>query len=323
MRRREFLVGLSATATISVAVRAQQIPIVGFLAASSAEAPSGPVEAIHLALKQAGLEIGPSVRMEYRYANNQLDRLPTLANELVKIPADVIISSGGPAPTLALKAATTTIPIVFAPVPDPVRSGLVSSLNRPGGNITGVAALTIELDPKRLELLHELAPPGPLGVLLNPTRPDGDVQLKAIQAAARSVGRETIVVYTSTIREIDAAFATLKEKRITGFMAGADGFFSSQRIQIVELTNRHGWPGMYQWREFTEAGGLASYGPNLFDAYRQAGLFAARILKGEKPADLPVWQPTKFEFVINLKTAKALGLRVSLPLLGRADEVIE
>jgi putative ABC transport system substrate-binding protein len=323
MRRREFLVGLSATAAISVAVRAQQIPIVGLLASSSAEAPSGPVAAIHLALKQAGLEVGQSVRMEYRYANNQLDRLPALANELVKIPADVIISSGGPAPTLALKAATTTIPIVFAPVPDPVRSGLVASMNRPGGNITGVAALTIELDPKRLELLHEIAPPGPLGVLLNPKRPDRDIQLKAIQAAARSVGREMIAAYASTIPEIDAAFAILKEKHVTGLMPGADAFFSSQRMQIVALTNRHGWPGIYQWREFTEVGGLASYGPNLSDSYRQAGLFAARILRGEKPADLPVWQPTKFEFVINLKTAKALGLRMSLPLLGRADEVIE
>lgn len=323
MRRREFIVGLSATAAISAAVRAQPIPIIGFLAASSAEAPSGSIAGIHVALKQAGLEVGQSVRMEYRYANNQFDRLPVLAAELVKIPVDVLISSGGPAPTLALKATTTTIPIVFAPVPDPVRSGLVASMNRPGGNITGVAALTIELDPKRLELLHELAPPGPLGVLLNQKRPDGDVQLKAIQAAARSVGRETIVAYASTVPEIDAAFAMLKEKNIAGLLPGADAFFTSQRTQIIVLATRHGWPAIYQWREFTDAGGLASYGPNLFDSYRQVGLFAARILKGEKPADLPVWQPTKFEFIINLKTAKALGLKVPLPLLGRADEVIE
>lgn len=323
MRRREFLVGVFATAAISVTARAQQIPIIGFLAASSAEAPSGPIAAIHLALKQAGFEVGQSVRMEYRYANYQFDRLPALANELVKIPADVIISSGGPAPTLALKAATTTIPIVFAPVPDPVRSGLVASMNRPGGNITGVAALTIELDPKRLELLHELAPPGALGVLLNPKRPDRDVQLKAIQGAARSVGREIIVTYASTVPEVDAAFAMLKEKSITGFLPGADAFFSSQRMQIIALTTSYRWPGVYQWREFTDAGGLASYGPNLFESYRQAGLFAARILHGEKPADLPVWQPTKFEFVINLKVAKALGLEIPPNVLALADEVIE
>jgi putative ABC transport system substrate-binding protein len=195
-------------------------------------------------------------------------------------------------------------------------------MNRPGGNITGVAALTVELDPKRLELLHELAPPGPLGVLLNQKRPDGDVQLKAIQAAARSVGRETIVAYASTVPEIDAAFAMLKEKNIAGLLPGADAFFTSQRTQIIVLATRHGWPAIYQWREFTDAGGLASYGPNLFDSYRQVGLFAARILKGEKPADLPVWQPTKFEFIINLKTAKQIGLTVPPNVLARADKVI-
>src|SRR6266540_5413870 len=213
LQRREFITLLGgAAAAWPLAARAQQraMPVVGFLASSSADAPSGPVAAIHLALKQAGYEVGQTVRMEYRYANNRLARLPALADELVEIPAAVIITSGGPGPTLAAKAATTTIPIVFAPVPDPVRSGLVASFNRPGGNITGVAALTIELDPKRLELLHE----------------------------------------------------------------------------------------------------LPSYGPNLFDSYRQVGLFAARILRGEKPADLPVQQPTKFEFVINLRTAKALGLTV-------------
>jgi putative ABC transport system substrate-binding protein len=196
-------------------------------------------------------------------------------------------------------------------------------MNRPGGNITGVAALTIELDPKRLELLHELAPPGPLGVLLNPKRPDRDVQLKAIQAAARSVGREMVMAHAGTIPELDAAFAMLGDRRIAGLLVGADSFFSSARLHIVGLAARHRWPAIYQWREFADAGGLASYGPSLFDSYRQVGLFAARILKGEKPADLPVWQPTKFEFVINLKTAKALGVKVPLPLLGRADDVIE
>src|SRR6266540_2214493 len=329
VKRREFITLLGGAAAWPLAARAQQgammtIPVIGFLASSSADAPSGPVAAIHLALKQAGYEVGQSVRMEYRYANNRLERLPSLANELVQIPAAVIITSGGPAPTLAAKAATATIPIVFAPVPDPVRGGLVASFNRPGGNITGVAALTIELDPKRLELLHELAPSkGALAVLLNPSRPDTQVQVEGIKTAARSLGRELVLADASTVQQIDAAFASFAERSVAGLLVAADAFFSSERSQIVVLATRHGWPAIYQWREFVDIGGLASYGPSLFDSYRQAGLFAARILKGEKVADLPVQQPTKFEFVINLRTAKALGLTVSLALLGRADEVIE
>ena len=311
LERREFISLLGGAAAVwPLAARAQQpaMPVIGFLASSSADAPSGPVAAIHLGLKQAGYELGQTVRMEYRYANNQLERLPALAAELVRIPAAVIVTSGGPGPTLAAKAATTTIPIVFAPVPDPVRSGLVASFNRPGGNITGVAALTIELDPKRLELLHELTPSGgPLGVLLNPSRPDTQIQVEGIKTAARSVGRELVPAYASTVPQIDAAFATLAEQSVSGLLVAADAFFSSQRIQIVVLATRHGWPAIYQWREFADAGGLASFGPNLFDSYRQVGLFAARILKGEKPADLPVQQPTKFEFVINLKTARRLA----------------
>ena len=327
--RREFITLLGgAAAAWPLAALAQQpamtIPVVGFLASSSANAPSGPVAAIHLALKQAGYELGHTVRMEYRYANNQLERLPALADELVKIPAAVIVTSGGPAPALAAKAATTTIPIVFAPMPDPARSGLVASFNRPGGNITGVAALTIELDPKRLELLHELAPSGgPLAVLLNPSRPDTQIQLNGIKTAARSLGRELVLGYANTVQQIDTAFAEFAGQSVAGLLVAADPLFSSQRTQIIVLATRHGWPAIYQWREFVDAGGLASYGPNLFDAYRQAGLSAARILKGEKPADLPVQQPTKFEFVINLRTAKALGLTIPQVLLGRADEVIE
>ncbi len=327
LERREFISLLGGAAAVwPLAARAQQpaMPVIGFLASSSADAPSGPVAAIHLGLKQAGYELGQTVRMEYRYANDQLERLPALAAELVGIPAAVIVTSGGPRPTLVAKAATTTIPIVFAPVPDPVRSGLVASFNRPGGNITGVAALTIELDPKRLELLHELTPSGgPLGVLLNSSRPDIQIQVEGIETAARSVGRQLVPAYASTVPQIDAAFATLAEQSVAGLLVAADAFFSSQRIPIVVLATRHGWPAIYQWREFADAGGLASFGPSLFDSYRQVGLFAARILKGEKPADLPVQQPTKFEFVINLKTAKALGLTVPLALLGRADEVVE
>lgn len=324
MRRREFIAGLvAASATSSVARGQQAMPLVGMLAMTSAAAPSGRVDAIHLALKQAGMEVGQAVRMEYRYADNRPERLPALAAELVRMSPALLISTGGPAPTLALKAVTTTIPIVFAPLPDPVRSGLVASMNRPGGNITGIAALTIELDPKRLELLNELAPPGPIGVLLNPNRPDGDVQADAIKAAAQAAGRQVVLAYAKSGPEIDAALAMFKERSVAGFLPGADAFFASQRTQIVVLATRYGWPAVYQWREFVEAGGLASFGPNLFDVYRQVGIYAARILQGEKPADLPVQQPAKFELVINLRTAKALGVAVPLPLLGRADEVIE
>ena len=249
---------------------------------------------------------------------------PMLAEELAAIPVNVIITAGGPGVTLAAKAVTKTIPIVFAPVPDPVRSGLVASLNKPGGNITGVAALTIELDPKRLELLNELTPSkGSFGVLFNPARPDSQLQIDAINAAAQAVGRELVLVPSRTPNEIEEAFGTFARRSVVGVLVAADASFSAQRKQIVSLVARHSWPAIYQWREFAEVGGLASFGPNLSDSYRQAGLFAARILKGEKPADLPVQQPTKFEFVLNLKTAKELGLTIPLALLGRADEVIE
>ena len=327
MRRRGLIALLGGVgATRSFPARAQQsaTPAIGLLASWSADAPSGPVGAIHLALKQAGYEIGRTVRIEYRYANNQPERLSTLAEELVAIPASVIITSGGPAPTLAAKAATSTIPIVFGPVADPVGTGLVASLNRPGGNVTGIAAFTVELDPKRLELLNELAPAkGPLGILFNPTRPDSQQQIESIKAAARAVGRELVFVPSHSLNENEEAFRTFAQHSIVGVLVAADAFFSAQRKQLVSLVTQHGWPTIYQWREFVDAGGLASYGPSLFDSYRHAGLFAARILKGEKPADLPVQQPTKVEFVLNLKTARTLGLTVPLALLGRADELIE
>jgi len=325
MRRRGVIAAMGGVAAWPFTVRAQPapMPVVGLLSQSPSNAPSGPVEAILLALKQAGFEVNQAIRMEYRYANNQYDRLPELAAELVNIPASVIITTGGLIPTVAAKAATTTIPIVFAPVSDPVAVGLVSSMNRPGGNITGIAAFTVELDPKRLELLHDLSPPGAIGVLLNPNRPDSQFQVKSIEAAAYSVRREIVLGYAGEVAAIDTAFSTFRERSIAGLLVGADGFFSSQRAHVVAQAARYGWPAIYQWREFAEAGGFASYGPNLFDGYRQTGFYAARVLKGEKPADLPVLQPTKFEFVINLRTAKALSRSVPLPLLSRADEVIE
>lgn len=328
LKRRDFITLLGAAAGWPLAAGAQQrpmdIPIVGILSLSSANAPSGPIGTIRLAFKQAGYEVGQTVRLEYRFANNRLEGLSALADELVKMPVAVIVTSGGPAPTLAAKGATAMIPIVFAPLSDPVGLGLVASLSHPGGNITGVAALTIELDPKRLELLHSLAPSnGPFAVLLNPSRRDTQVQVESIKTAARFVGRELVLGYASTVQQIEAAFAMFPERSAAGLLVAADAFFSSQRTQIVALATRHGLPAIYQWREFVDAGGLTSYGPSLLDSYRQTGLLAARILKGEKPSDLPVQQPTKFEFVINLRTAKALGLTVPLALLARADEVIE
>jgi putative ABC transport system substrate-binding protein len=317
------VLGGAAAATMPLAHAQQPRRVVGLLATSSADALSGPVSAIHLALRQSGLEVGQAVRMEYRYANDQIAPLPALAAELVKIPTSVLITSG-PRAALTAKAATTTIPIVFGPLPDPVRSGLVASWNKPDGNITGVAALTTELDAKRLELLHELSPgTGPLGVLLNSARPDTQAQLGGIENAGRSIGRELVLAYASTGSEIDMAIATFASRSIVGLLVAADPFFTSQRTQIVRLVAHHGWPAIYQWREFADVGGLASYGSNYIDSWRQVGLYAARILKGEKPAELPVQQPTKFEFVVNLRTARKLGLTITPSLLGRADEVIE
>jgi putative tryptophan/tyrosine transport system substrate-binding protein len=326
MRRRDILSAIAGVATSwPLAAGAQQgVPVLGHLASSSLENPSGPFPAFLGALKQAGFELGRTIRLEARYADFQLDRLPALAAELVNLPCSVIIASGGPRPALTLRSLTSTIPIVFAPLPDPVRSGLVASLNRPGANITGVAAMTIELDPKRIELLHELTTAsGSLGVMYNPTRPDSKIQIDGIQSAAKAVGREIVLAQASAPHQIDAAFAEFKERSIAGLLVSADPFFSSRRSQIVGLAAQHGWPAMYQWREFVDIGGYASFGASLTDQYRQVGFFVARILKGEKPADLPVQQPTRFEFVVNLRTARALGRTVPLPLLARADDIVE
>jgi putative ABC transport system substrate-binding protein len=325
MKRREFITLLGGATALPFAAHAQSsVPLIGYLASSSAAAPSGPIEAVHLALKQSGYEVGQASRMEYRYAENHPERLPSLAAELVRMSPQLIITSGGPAATLAAKGATATIPIVFAPLSDPVRSGVVTSLNKPGGNITGVAALTIELDPKRLELLHELTPAkGPLGVLFNPTRPDSQLQIDPIRATARTFERELVLAPASAIDELDTAFVTFRKAAIAGLLVAADAFFSGQRKRVLALVSDAGWPAVFQWREFAEEGGLASFGSNLFESYRQAGLYAARILGGEKPANLPVEQPTKFELVINLKTARALGVSVPLALQARADGLIE
>jgi putative ABC transport system substrate-binding protein len=327
MRRREFITLLGgAAAAWPVAAHGQQraVPVIGILNSAPAGARAAQFAAFHQGLSEAGYVEGQNVTIEYRFADDYYDRLPSLAAELVRRPVAVLVATGGPVSALAAKAATPTIPIVFTAVADPVKSGLIASLNRPGGNVTGTAGLTSELDSKRLELLHQLVPPaGIIGVLANPNRPDVDTQLKDVQAAARVLGRQIEFLKTGTERDIDAVFETLQQRRITALLITADPFFASRGPQILSLAIRYSVATIEQRREFTEAGGLMSYGANIADSYFQAGLYTGRILKGEKPADLPVIQPTRFELVINLKTAKTLGLEIPPMLLVRADEVIE
>jgi putative tryptophan/tyrosine transport system substrate-binding protein len=307
-------------------VNAQQptLPIIGVLNSTSVGLRDEQAVAFHAGLKQAGYVDKQNVTIEYRWADNQYDRLPGLAAELVKRGVSVIVASGGPTSAIAAKKVTTTVPIVFTTVADPIGYGLVASLNRPGGNLTGNAGLTSELDPKRLELLHQIKPSsGPIGVLINPNRPDGAMQMREVHAGAKAVGRELLILGTSNDREIDAAFETLSQKKVDALLVTADAFFSSKRSQLIGLAARHAIPTAYQWREFTTAGGLMSYGPSVAEVYVQTGIFVGRILKGAQPADLPVMVPSRFELVINLKTAKALGLTVPRVLLSRADELVE
>ena len=262
--------------------------------------------------------------IEFRWAEDKYDRLPAMATELVRDRVAVIIASGGNVTALVAKAATATIPIVAPVVADPVKAGLVESFNRPGGNFTGVALLTVELDAKRVELLREIAPKAEIiGVLMDPNRPEVDVQLESVQTAARTVGRRLVVASARNEGEFDAAFETLVREHVGALLVSASPLFTSRRDHLVALAARYAIPTVFQFREFVAAGGLICYGASVTEAYRQAGVYAGRILRGEKPSDLPVVQPTKFELVINLKTAKALGLEVPPALLARADEVIE
>jgi putative ABC transport system substrate-binding protein len=306
-------------------MRAQQkaTPVIGVLNSGPEQLRPDQFDGLHRGLKEAGFVAGANVTIVYRGADDHYDRLPALAAELVRRPVAVIAAVGGPVAALAAKAATSTIPIVFAAVSDPVKSGLVASLDRPGGNITGNAGINIQLDVKRLELLTELAPAvRVIGALVNPNRPGVEAQEQEMLAAAKTAGRELTVLRTGDPRAIELAFATLAERKIAALLIGADAFFNNHRTQIIALAARHAIVAVYPWREFVTEGGLVSYGSNLLEAYRRSGLYVGRILKGEKPADLPVMQPTEIQLAINLKTANALGLTVPPNLLVRADEVI-
>jgi putative ABC transport system substrate-binding protein len=326
VKRREFITLLVGAAAWPLAARAQQpaMPVVGFLDPRSPDGNADRVRAFRQGLKEAGFVEGENVASEYRWAENQIDRLPALAAELVGRRVAVFVTTGGAAAAFAAKAATTTIPIVFVTAEDPVRAGLVASLARPGGNLTGINFFSAELVAKRLELLRELVPAAArVAVLVNPTGPTVETTLKDVEPAARALGLQIQVLNASTGREINAAFATFVRERLDALFVGIDPFFVSRRVQIVQLAARHAVPAIFQYRAFVEAGGLMSYGGSVTDSYRLSGVYTGRILKGEKPADLPVQQATKVELMINLKTAKALSLTVPLPLLARADEVIE
>src|SRR5258708_5944375 len=327
MRRREFITLVGGAAAVwPLAVRAQQaaVPVVGVLSAEWPNLFSDRLRAFHDGLRETGYVEGRNLAIEYRWAEGRNDRLPALAAELVRRQVSVIVSTSTPA-VLAARTATATIPIVFFVAADPVQLGLVTSLSRPGGNLTGVVTLNVEVAAKRLELLHELVPTATIvALLVNPTSTAlAETITRELKAAARTLGLELHVLHASSEREIDTAFTTLVQLRAGALVIGADALFNSRSEQLAALTIRHRVPAIYQFREFVSAGGLRAYGSPVLDPYRPLGVYTARILKGEKPADLPVQQPTKVELVINMKTAKALRLTVPLPLLGRADHAIE
>jgi putative tryptophan/tyrosine transport system substrate-binding protein len=325
MRRREVIAGLGGAAVWPLAAGAQQrvMPVVGFVSAGSERPAVQLTAAFRQGLNEIGYVEGRNVQILYRWAENQLEEIPSMVADLVRRRVDVIFATAGPAPALAAKAATTIIPIVFQMGSDPVTLGLVASLNRPGGNITGIFQLAESLPPKRLQLLHELVPSATtIAYLINPATPD-DGHIKETETAARVLGVGLLVLKATNEREIETAFATMAQQRVGAVIVDSDVLFYSQAEQLVALAARYGLPAIYHAHEITKAGGLMSYGPSIDDAWRLAGTYVGRILKGEKPTDLPVQQATRIELTINMITAKTLGLTFPLNLLGRADAVIE
>jgi putative ABC transport system substrate-binding protein len=326
MQRRNFLTLLGGTAVWPLAAHAQQpaMPVIGFLNPTSPEVVTDPMRSFRQGLKDAGYVEGESITIEYRWADNQVVQLPAMVAELVRRRVAVIVTTGGPSSALAAKAATAAIPIVFNVAEDPVSLGLVTSLARPGGNLTGVNILGAEVTTKRLELLRELVPGAArVAVLANPQNAATESTLKELEAGAHAMGLQIQILKTSTGLEIDTAFATFVRERPDALLVIGDSFFNSRRVQLALLAALHRIPATFSLRSYAEAGGLMSYGANLRDAYRQVGSYAGRILKGTKPADLPVVQSSKFELIINHQAARIIGLEVPPMLLARADEVIE
>jgi putative ABC transport system substrate-binding protein len=328
MRRRQFITFAgAAVAAWPLSSRGQQasMPVIGYLGSGTPNAWADRLQAFRSGLSEAGFDEGRNVAIEYRWAEGKFDRLPELVADLVHRRVAVLVTPGSALAARAAKAATTTIPIVFETGADPISFGLVPSMNRPGGNITGVTALSFQLGPKRLEILHEALPAAnPIGVLVDPAAGDiAERQTNDIQAAAHSLGLDLLMLDTRNDEELDTAFSALAEKHVGGLVVLADPYVNSRMDQIAALALRYAVPTIFQTPQFTTAGGLMSYGSNIVETHRIAGIYTGRILKGEKPADLPIVQATKVELVINMKTAKALGLTIPLSLLGRADEVIE
>jgi putative tryptophan/tyrosine transport system substrate-binding protein len=324
MRRRDFITLVGGAAAWPVVARAQrQVPVVGFLSTGSPEFYASNLTSLKAGMNEAGYAEGRNVAIEYRWAGDQNDRFPALADDLVARQVAVIVTNGTPA-TLAAKAATQTIPIVFNSSVDPVRFGLVAALDRPGGNLTGISVLNVAVTAKRVQLLHELVPNAALvATLANPTNPFTEPDIKEMRSGIQSLGLQLQVAYASKQTDFEAAFDSMVQQNAGALVVNADTLFSEHAEQIVKLAAHNGIPAIYPWRKYAAAGGLASYGTDSKEAWRQVGIYVGKTLKGAKPADLPVQLATKLELVINMNTAKTLGLTVPLPLLGRADEVIE
>jgi putative tryptophan/tyrosine transport system substrate-binding protein len=326
MRRREFMIALGSAAAWPVGAGAQQpaVPVIGFLNSASPDSYVSQVKAFRQGLKETGYVEGQNVAVEYRWAENQIARLPTLAAELARRPVSVIAAGGSPASALVAKSATTSIPIVFMNAADPVAIGLVASFNRPGGNVTGVTLLSAELVAKRLGILRDLLPSvKKIAMLVNPTRPGVDIQKAQVQEAAQALRLSLRILDATSERDFDSVFQAVVQQEYGALVVAPDALFLDWRVQIADLAIRYMIPTMFELREFVEAGGLVSYGAGAVDLYRQGGNLTGQILLGKKPADLPVLQPTKFELAINMKTARALGLTISTGLLSIADELIE